>query len=70
MIEGKALIEASSLEGVLFLIEGFNLDFYHVSATEPVEAADGKWVSSVKFSNDKTIMEVTPEEAEKAHPPS
>ena len=60
MIEGKAVIEASSAEGVLFILEGFHLDFWHVSATEPVSTPDGRFVSSVTFSNDRTILEIPP----------
>ena len=58
MVEGRALIEAPTAEGVLSIINGFQIDFCHVSATEPVMTHDGKYISSVRFSNDTTITEV------------
>lgn len=60
-MSGKAIIEASSPEEVLLILGALRLDFCHMSATEPVRAADGKYVSCATFSNDTTIIEVRPE---------
>ncbi len=57
VLEGRAIIESSSAEGVLFLIEGIKHDFHHVNATEPVTTHDGRYISSVRFSNEKTILQ-------------
>lgn len=60
MVEGKALIEATSPDGVLMILGAIKTEFYYMSATEPVLTADGRYVSAVTFSNDTTIMEVKP----------
>ena len=58
MVEGRALIESSTIEGVLSIIGGFTLEFCHVSATEPVATLDGRYISSDRFSNETTVLEI------------
>jgi hypothetical protein len=58
MTSGRALIEASTRDGVLEVIEGLQRQFHHVSATIPELAPDGRYLSSVIYSNDLTVMEV------------
>jgi len=58
MPEGRAIIESSSFEGALKAIECLQHQFHYISATIPVKSADGKYLSSVIYSNDITIMKV------------
>lgn len=58
MIEGRAIVESSSEEGVMEAIEVFQCQFHNVTATIPVMTNDGRFISSVIYSNDTTIMEV------------
>ena len=58
MTEGRAIVESSSAEGVWEAIEVFQCQFHNVTATVPVETADGRYISSVIYSNDMTIIEI------------
>jgi len=58
MTNGRAIVESSSFEGVMEAIEVFQCEFRNVSATIPVITNDGRYISSVIYSNDTTIMEI------------
>lgn len=58
MIEGRALVESSTPEGVMEAIEVFQCEFHNVTATIPVKTNDGRYISSVIYSKDTTIMEI------------
>ena len=58
MIEGRVIVESSSPEGVLEAIDCLQCQFYNVTATIPVKTNDGRYISSVIYSNDTTIMEI------------
>lgn len=58
MTEGRAIVESSSQEGVMEAIECFQCQFYNVTATIPVKTNDGRYISSVIYSNNRTIMEI------------
>ena len=58
MIDGRAIIESSTYHGVMELIESIENEFHYVSATTPVQTHDGRYISSVRYSNDTTIMEI------------
>lgn len=60
MVNGRAIIESSTPDGIQYLIESLQIEFHHVSATTPVKTCDGRYISSVRFSNDTTIKEVEP----------
>lgn len=52
MRDGRAIIESSSYDGVLILIDSIKAEFPTVFYTEPVETRDGKFLSSVHFSKE------------------
>lgn len=58
MTDGRAIVESSSEEGVLEAIESLQCQFRNVAATVPVKTNDGRYISSVIYSNDTTIMEI------------
>ena len=58
MTEGRAIVESSSPEGVMEAIEVLQCQFHNVTATIPVMTNDGRYISSVIYSNDTTIMEI------------
>lgn len=61
MVNGRAILESSTEEGVFDLLDMIREEFPHVSFTLPIKCADGQYLSSVIYSNDRTIMEVNPE---------
>ncbi len=58
MIEGRAIVESSSAEGVMEAIEVFQCQFHNVTATIPVKTNDGRFISSVIYSNETIIREI------------
>ena len=61
MDKGRAVVESSTYEGVISFLTTIQEGFSCVSATEPVKTWDGRFISSVHYSNDTTIMEARPE---------
>lgn len=60
MDDGRAIVESSTPEGIIALIYGLRYGFHYVSATEPIKTPEGRFISSVRYSNDTTIVEVRP----------
>ena len=58
MADGRAIIESSAFDGVIEAIEIIQHQFGYVSATIPVKTKDGRYISSLHYSNETTIMEV------------
>lgn len=52
MRNGRAIIESSTYEGVLYLIESIKGEFPTVWWTEPVKCPEGKFLSSVHYSDE------------------
>ena len=50
-MNGRLIIESSTHEGVLEVIDKIERQFRHVSATIPALTHDGKYISAVHYSN-------------------
>lgn len=53
MSEGKLIIQSSTFEGALELIEKIGTEYAYVTWTEPVQAADGSFMSAVHYNNNR-----------------
>jgi len=51
MPDGRAIIESSDLDGAIEAIEALQQQFFYVTATIPVKTHDGRYISSVIYSN-------------------
>lgn len=58
MADGRAIVESSTADGVLLAIDSIRRDFSNVSATEPVQTHDGRFISSVRYSNNQKPVEL------------
>lgn len=52
MANGRAIIESSSYDGVLILIDSIKAEYPTVWYTDPIKTADGKFLSSVHYSQE------------------
>ncbi len=58
MADGRIIIESSSAEGVMEAIEVLQCEFQYVCSTIPVKTNDGRYISSVIYSNNTRTLEI------------
>lgn len=53
----RIIIESSTLEGVMSILQSLEGSFAHVSATTPVETHDGRFIASVLVSTETRTLD-------------
>lgn len=59
MTSGRALVDSNTPEGIYEAIHALERQFLVVTSTTPVKADNGRYISSVYYSNETTNKEKT-----------